>query len=106
MLARKHRKNPTLAERQLWARVRRRQLDGFPVGPYFADLFCPAAKLAIELDGDSHAGRERRDRIRDTYFSRRGIAVLRLPNQLLLEQPATALELIRVALRACSPLTK
>ncbi len=112
VLARKHRKNPTLAERQLWARVRRRQLDGFlfrrqfPVGPYFADLFCPAAKLAIELDGDSHAGRERRDRIRDTYFSRRGIAVLRLPNQLLLEQPATALELIRVALRACSPLTK
>jgi very-short-patch-repair endonuclease len=112
VLARKHRRNPTLAERQLWALVRRRQLDGFlfrrqfPVGPYFADLFCPAAKLAIELDGDSHRGRHRRDRIRDTFFTRRGIAVLRLPNQLVLEQPADALELIRIALRACSPLTQ
>ncbi|MBL8743171.1 MAG: endonuclease domain-containing protein [Myxococcales bacterium] len=112
VLARKHRKNPTLAERQLWALLRRRQLDGlgfrrqFPVGPYFADFFCPAARLAIELDGDSHRARERRDRIRDTFFLRRGIAVLRMPNQLVLEDPAAALELVRVALRACSPLTQ
>ena len=78
----------------------------FSAACYFADLYCPAAKLAIELDGDSHRGRHRRDRIRDTFFARRGIAVLRLPNQLVLKQPAAALELSRIALRACSPLTQ
>ena len=111
-LARKHRTSPTLAERQLWTLLRSRQLDGFrfrrqfPVGPYFADLFCPAARLAIELDGAYHSGRERRDRIRDTFFAKRGIAVLRIPNQLALDQPALAIELVRIALRACSPLTQ
>src|SRR5262249_58176202 len=90
-LARQHRNHPTIAERRLWQLLRRRQVDGFrfrrqfPVGPYFADFFCPAARLAVELDGDSHVGRERKDRLRDTFFRRRGIIVLRLPNRYVLD---------------------
>jgi hypothetical protein len=49
---RQHRNNPTPTEAALWQHLRRRQLDGHcfrrqrPVGPYFADFFCVAAKLA------------------------------------------------------------
>jgi very-short-patch-repair endonuclease len=76
-----HRNRPTPAEALLWSRLRRRQVDGFqfrrqfPVGHYFADFFCVKAKLAIEVDGPSHAARQRRDRFRDSFFRRQGIAV-------------------------------
>lgn len=111
-LARQHRNHPTIAEQRLWQLLRRRQVDGFrfrrqfPVGPYFADLFCPAVRVALELDGDSHVGRERKDRLRDTFFRRRGITVLRIPNRLVLDHPDQAIDLVRTVLRACSPLTK
>ena len=111
-LARQHRNHPTIAEQRLWQLLRRRQVNGlrfrrqFPVGPYFADFFCPAARFALELDGDSHVGRERKDRLRDTFFRRRGIIVLRIPNRLVLDQPDLVIYLIRDALRPGSPLTK
>jgi very-short-patch-repair endonuclease len=111
-LARQHRNRPTIAEQRLWQLLRRRQVDGlrfrrqFPVGPYFADFFCPAARLAVELDGDSHVDRVRKDRLRDTFFRRRGITVLRIPNRVLLHQPDLAIDLIRSALQPGSPLTQ
>ena len=111
-LARQHRNRPTIAEQRLWQLLRRRQVDGFrfrrqfPVGPYFADFFCPAARLAVELDGDSHVARERKDRLRDTFFRRRGIIVLRIPNRVVLDQPNRVVDLIRHALRPGSPLTE
>jgi very-short-patch-repair endonuclease len=78
----------------------------YPIGPYFADFFCVSAKLAIELDGASHAGRERRERLRDTFFRKRGILVLRLSNDDALNRPAAALAQIRAALHRRSPLTQ
>ena len=112
VFARHHRNNPTRAEATLWQRLRRRQIDGFqfrrqyPIGPYFADFFCVCAKLAFELDGASHAGRERRERLRDTFFRKRGILVLRLSNDDALNRPAAALAQIRAALHRRSPLTQ
>ncbi|NUP09286.1 MAG: DUF559 domain-containing protein [Polyangiaceae bacterium] len=103
-MARQHRNNPTVAERRLWQLLRRRRLDGylfrrqFPVGPYFADLYCPAARLAIEIDGPSHLARRRADRLRDAFFGRQNIRVLRLSDKLVLEKPTVVLELIRLAL--------
>ncbi len=92
------------------SRCRGAPMPGEPAGlptrasqAYFADLLCPAAKLAIELEGDSHRGSHRRDRVCDTFFAGRGIAVLRLPNQLVLEQPDAALELILRASRLLPP---
>ena len=51
------RSNLTEAEIRLWSRLRRKQLDGFrfrrqqPIGPFIVDIFCPAAKLVVEVDG-------------------------------------------------------
>ena len=74
------------AERILWDLLRARRLGGLkfrrqqPIGPYFADFFCEAAKLVVELDGESHAARVEHDRRRDRYMRGRGLAVLRIPN--------------------------
>ena len=59
-LARRLRLTPTDAEKRLWSRLRKKQLDGLrfrrqqPLGPYVVDFFCPEAKLIIEVDGGQH----------------------------------------------------
>ena len=49
----------TPTERQLWTRVRNRQLGHkirrqHPIFRFIADFFCAEAMLVIEIDGDSH----------------------------------------------------
>jgi very-short-patch-repair endonuclease len=58
--ARELRSNATDAERKLWQKIRRRQVEGFrfrrqvPIGPYIVDFACLAARLVVELDGGQH----------------------------------------------------
>lgn len=57
--ARSMRRDPTPAEALLWVRLRHNQLGvrfrrQEPIGPYIVDFACAAARLIIELDGDSH----------------------------------------------------
>src|SRR5256885_6281013 len=46
----------------IWSRLRGRKVDGWkfrrqqPIGPYFVDFYCPAAKLIVEIDGPAHQG--------------------------------------------------
>ena len=51
-----------------------------PLGPYFLDFFCPAARLSIELDGLQHGLPEpqQRDVEREKYLSAQGIEELRV----------------------------
>jgi very-short-patch-repair endonuclease len=94
--ARELRRNITVAESRLWSRLRRKQLGGFkfyrqpPIINevtirghallYYADFYCSAAKLVVELDGSSHIGREEYDHIRDMRLLERGIVTLRFKN--------------------------
>jgi very-short-patch-repair endonuclease len=47
-------------EVRMWACLRRRQVDGWkfrrqhPIGPYFVDFCCPAARLVVEVVGPAH----------------------------------------------------
>ena len=47
----------TDAEKQLWSKVRSRQLEGCqfyrqkPIGDFIVDFYCPKSGLVIELDG-------------------------------------------------------
>jgi len=76
----------TPPEARLWVHVRRKALGWsirrqHPVGAYILDFYCPAARLAIEVDGAFHdepsmLGRDRR---RDAWLARQGIEVLRIP---------------------------
>ncbi|MET0273704.1 MAG: DUF559 domain-containing protein [Phenylobacterium sp.] len=44
------------------------------------DFYCPAAKLAVEIDGSTHWDEEKqaRDEARDAWLARRGIFVTRI----------------------------
>ena len=85
---RKLRAESPKAERLLWSRLRAKQLDGLKfrrqhgVGGYVVDLYCPAAKLAVEVDGESHfepAARQN-DAKRQAFIESLGIQVLRFTN--------------------------
>ena len=86
--SRQLRENMTDAERQLWAKIRMKQLKGCqfyrqkPIGDYIVDFFYPRAKLVIEVDGSHHLVGEmiEYDRIRDEYLSSFGLRVLRFTN--------------------------
>ena len=100
------------AERILWTRLRRRQIEGFKfrrqfgVERYVLDFYCPALKLAIEIDGFSHNSPEAKayDRERQTFVESFGIQFLRFPNQLVYEQLEFVVATIQdkaIALRKC-----
>jgi very-short-patch-repair endonuclease len=58
--ARALRRNMTLPEGMLW-RVLRQRPEGFkfrkqhPIGRCVVDFYCPATRLVIEVDGESHS---------------------------------------------------
>ena len=83
----------TDAEKLLWSKVRRKQLQGHQfyrqriIGNYIVDFYCPKAKLILEIDGGQHYTDEgiQNDRVRDDYMSDRQLAVLRFSNREVFE---------------------
>ena len=79
------RKEPTPAERKLWALIRNDQL-GFnfrrqhAVGNYIPDFVCIEKKLIIELDGSQHLEQEEYDEERTKYLNSLGYKVIRFWN--------------------------
>ncbi|WP_445949834.1 endonuclease domain-containing protein [Sphingomonas sp. 2378] len=76
----------TLPEVVLW-RVLRERPEGLrfrrqhPAWAYVLDFHCPAARLAVEVDGEVHGrgNRPERDTRRDAFLGEHGVAVLRIP---------------------------
>ncbi len=73
----------TLGEVILWQHIRRRQIKGYqflrqkPIANYIVDFYCKELKLAIEVDGGSHEGREAEDLRRQERLEKMGIRFLR-----------------------------
>jgi very-short-patch-repair endonuclease len=103
--ARRLRKNLTDAERRLWSKLRRRQLDGFrfrrqaPLGIYFVDFLCLEERLIIEVDGGQHAIEQAADGKRTTWLDGEGFRVLRFWNNDVLANTDGVIETILRALR-------
>ena len=82
----------SLPEGLLWRALRARP-EGLkfrrqhPIGPYIADFYCPAAKLIVEVDGQSHdmGNRPGHDVRRDEWLTGRGLKVLRVPAAAVLD---------------------
>jgi very-short-patch-repair endonuclease len=75
----------TEPERRLWCRLRANRLGvkfqrQVVLAPYIADFASRSARLVIELDGDTHAGREGYDAARTKALQERGYRVLRFTN--------------------------
>src|SRR5262245_66638434 len=87
-LARKLRRNSTVAESRRWSELRNRQLDGFkivrqdPIGPYVVDFACREAKLIVEVDGATHSTNEeiQRDALRSAELEGNGYKIIRVQN--------------------------
>ena len=84
----------TDAEKKLWSRLRRRQMDGHrfrrqvPIGSYIADFACLSARLIIELDGGQHSEEvnETLDAQRTERLKVNGYRVLRFWNSTVLTE--------------------
>ena len=97
------RRQLTPAEAALWNALKNRQLDGrrfrrqASVGPYILDFYCPAERLAIELDGAAHdhALAQAHDARRDAWLAAQGIRTLRFVNDELRHNMDGVLDEIR-----------
>ncbi|MHC4107453.1 MAG: endonuclease domain-containing protein [Planctomycetota bacterium] len=98
------RRDSTQPERALWYVLRNRRLAGLrfrrqqPIGSYVVDFYCPAARLVVEVDGETHIGRDAADRRRTAYLEKQGLKVLRVTNdEVLQDLEAVALAILDAA---------
>jgi very-short-patch-repair endonuclease len=66
--SRELRRRMTPTEKRLWYHLRGRRFAGWkfrrqtPIAGYIVDFYCARARLVIELDGESHVGKEKPDK--------------------------------------------
>ena len=91
MRSRELRRSASPAERLLWSKLCRNQLNGFKftrqfqIGVYYADIICRSAYLVIEVDGASHDVRQEYDARRDEFMTSLGYRILRFTNEDVVE---------------------
>ena len=102
--ARELRANMSEPERALWHILRAHRLEGIKFsrqvecGPFYIDFAARQPRLAIELDGESHVGREKRDASRTRFLESKGWRVIRFTNDELGTNPDGVAEAILMAL--------
>lgn len=100
-----HREGPTPSELMLWAALQA-EAPGwsreYTTGPYRLDFYCPVARLAVEVDGGSHFGRDagQRDALRDEWHRAKGITTMRVSADHVERDVAGLLEEIRRRVRS------
>src|SRR5690606_23208559 len=96
------RQTSTSAEKILWQHLKNRNMmklkfrRQYSVDQFVLDFYCPEIKLAIELDGKIHLakGVKNHDENRDGFIKGFGIKIIRIDNDVVLEDIRQALELI------------
>lgn len=102
--ARARRRRPTTAEELLWERISGSKLDGFSfvrekeILGWYADFYCAAARLVVEVDGRHHRNRRDEDNRRDEVMRANHYRVLRLPAGLVFNDLDEAVHRVRIAL--------
>jgi very-short-patch-repair endonuclease len=86
--ARRMRREPTVAERMLWAELRKLNLNvrrQAPIGRYIADFASHTARVVIEVDGPIHDEPEvqARDAERTAWLESQGYRVIRIPEKMV-----------------------
>jgi len=85
--ARELRQTMTPGEVLLWTKLSRRQMCGYdfdrqrPMDEYIVDFYCKELRLAIEIDGWSHALKGARDPVRQQRLEILGVRFLRFTEQ-------------------------
>jgi len=97
------RHNMTVEENILWTKIRKKQIGGFrflrqfSVNMYVIDFYCPALKLAIEIDGTSHDSLDDKeyDAIRQSEIEQLKIEFMRFKNNEVLNDLDSVIQRIR-----------
>lgn len=99
------RQGMTRAETLLWRYLKAHRIDGLgfrrqvPFRHFVADFACHAARIIVELDGETHdfVSRQNSDKARDVFFRSQGYLILRFANDDVLKDLAGVIEAIRNA---------
>jgi very-short-patch-repair endonuclease len=111
-LARTLRRNETIAEKQLWTRLRSAQMASFkfrrqfPIGDFIADFCCKESRLVVELDGAHHAddaAQGAADHRRADLLRARGYRLVRFWNDEVLSNLDGVLEQILAEIKKPPP---
>ncbi len=89
--ARRLRQTQSVAEKLLWERLRRNQLNGWgfrrqcPVDEFVVDFLCHKPALIVEVDGQTHDGAEQQafDAARTLKLEARGFLVIRVKERVV-----------------------
>ncbi len=98
------RKEPTPAERKLWAYLRGDNLQGVnfrrqhALGNYIVDFVSIKRKLIIELDGSQHLEQEEYDTERTKFLQSMGYTVIRFWNHQIMNEMDNVIKAIEFAL--------
>jgi very-short-patch-repair endonuclease len=101
--ARALRSDMTGPERALWSVLRAGQLGvkfqrQVVLAPYVTDFAARSERLVIEIDGETHVGRETEDAARTAALEARGFRVLRFTNSEVMTNLEGVLRAIMIAL--------
>jgi very-short-patch-repair endonuclease len=105
------RRNMTSAEKRLWAELRANRLDGFHfrrqqiIDGFIVDFYCHAASLVVEVDGPVHDEQADQDAERDRILAARGLHILRVRNEEVMQNLGEVLTRIRRVCHARADLT-
>ena len=102
--AKELRNDPPRSEAALWQLVRRKQVGGCRfhrravILGAIPDFWCPAAKLALEIDDSASEWKRYRDSERDKRFAAEGVRTLHIPAQLIFDDPTRVVRRIEAVL--------
>ncbi len=93
----------TESEKLLWEKLKLRQVDGhkfrrqYSIKGFVVDFYCSELKLAIEVDGGYHLGKDQidYDRARQQLLETLNICFLRFTNSDILSDVDSAIQKIR-----------
>ena len=102
------RKNMTPAEKLLWERLRKRQVEGFrfrrqhPIHIVVVDFFCYEAMLVIEVDGAVHEDsyQKERDIERTKILNSFGLREIRFKNEEIIKDIDSVIKKIEQTLES------
>jgi hypothetical protein len=103
--ARQMRATPTPAEQKLWLALRANRFENQQftrqtiIAPYIVDFASRAARLIIEIDGDTHSAQDRYDARRTEFLESLGYHVIRFANPDVMGNIEGVLSMIAQALR-------
>ena len=101
--AKQLRREMTPEEKKLWFYLRNNQLNGLHfrkqqvIDGFIADFYCHSVGVVVEVDGKIHEQQKEYDARRDQIFSARGLRVIRIRNEKIINDIYQVLKLIQQA---------